>query len=194
MPLGMVLHSLGSADPGTLLQLIGFFIMLTMTICSIVVIAKWPSQVRGRAVGGALLVVLPWTGVIIGFLVVQLNLSPPLELVFFIPFAWVVWIGLYIFARVEIRRERKRSESMPAVVPTGRGSQVRPYSAGPAVFAGPAATAPPTEESADDEPAVVARCVACMGRWKTTASAAKTLQACPKCGVSPPDLRLQRIK
>lgn len=53
------------------------------------------------------------------------------------------------------------------------------------------AAAPKTEPISEDTP-VIARCPACMGRWKTTKAEADALDACPKCGASPPDLRLQR--
>lgn len=189
MGVWVILQAQSSASSVSVLQSIGFLIMLTMTGGGIFVVVKWPSQIKGRVVGGVLLTVLPWTGVIVAILAGQLGVELPLEVVFFMPLAWVLWFGLYVFSRIEIRREQKRAESMHVMAPPGRTSQMRPYSAGAAIFSGPAAHA-----SAGSTVAVVARCTACMGRWKTTEGEANALPACPKCGISPLELRLQVVE
>lgn len=203
----------GSFEAGQLIgQSCGLLIMLAMTIGGVYVIKSWPSQRGGRLPVGALLVTLPWIGALMGVFVAVTGAELPMEALLIIPVGWMLWFGLYIFARIAIRREEKHFAAQPAVAPPRRVPFNQPYSSGPDAIEGPP---PQQSREADPEIAnepeqvprtvhttdraqvapdtpVIARCGSCMGRWKTTAGEAKALQACPKCGVSPPQLRLQR--
>lgn len=189
----------------------GLLIMLAMTIGGVYVIKNWPSQRGGRLPIGALLVTLPWIGGLLGVFVAVTGSDLPMEAILIVPAGWLLWFGLYIFARLAIRREEKYFAAQPAVAPPRRVPTNQPYSGRPDAYQGPRQQSQDVDPEVADEPEqvpraaktadraqvspdtpVIARCGSCMGRWKTTAGEAKALQACPKCGVSPPQLRLQR--
>jgi hypothetical protein len=182
-------------------QACGMLILLGMLVASIVVIVKWPPTSGGRFAVGFFLLTLPFSGWVLAGIAYLTQSPTPFEAVLFVPASWLIWIVLIIYGNVIIRRFAKHAAERDARSRTPVGVPFnQPYSVGPAMATGPA---PATQEQApqphrapavDPATPVVARCTACMGRWKTTAGEAKALDTCPKCGVSPPDLRLQRIK
>lgn len=203
-----------SFEAGASLGMIfGVLILLAMVGGAIYVIIKWPDAGGERWAIGIPMLLLPFTGAIVfgGARLMEARL--PDGAIMVVPASWIVYIGLLIFANRRIKNleeaagrsarhaltqvRKDRSKPQPSAglrLPGASRNQPEPEEVEevePEAEPEPQAPAPKQPAVTPDTP-VIARCGSCMGRWKTTAGEAKALQACPKCGVSPPQLRLQR--
>ena len=197
--------------------LCGLLIMLSMLAGGIWAIIRWPNESSTRMLLSFPMILLPFTGPIIFGFFMAIEEKPPDGTIFAIPIGWIIWIVLFLYMQGQIRAydRARNADILDAQARHHGGPRRGPAMPGQRGVPGrprlPGAPAPqPEDEVLDevpDEPPpppkpqkpkltrdtpVVARCKACMGRWKTTAGEAKDLNACPKCGASPPDLRLQR--
>lgn len=155
------------------------------------VMLSWPRGRPGRFLAGAILMFLSLLGFLLAGVEIvtdgYVQVSAPLLVLA----GWAMWLAIYIYSRIVIRRHQK-AENAEWGTPKRYIPFNQPYSGG--AYFEPLEEAEVAPEFPVDpaEQPVVARCTACMGRWRTTAIAAESLETCPKCGDSPPQLRMQR--
>jgi hypothetical protein len=166
--------------------IIGIATTALMLIGGIYVVFKYPTRRTGIILGG-LLMMLPFTGIILVAFSNVAKESLPLGAWYAVPVAWVAWLILFIFAYATIRRDARPVDRHEIYEEPSEPSAFNAQPSAPA----PAKPATGKAGLSADTP-VVARCTSCMGRWRTTAGEAKALAACPHCAVSPPTLRFSK--
>lgn len=201
---------------------IGVAFMVLMLAGGIWAIIRWPNEGPSRVLLSFPMLLLPFNGAIIfGFFSI-IDAAPPDGTIFVVPVGWVIWFILFFYMQGEIRAVDRQADADivyeqakyydQQMAASGHAQPGRRRLPGKPRL--PGATAPQSDDEVldevpdelPDEPPkpkkpkvtretpVFARCKACMGRWKTTAGEAKDAQECPKCGASPPELRLQVIE
>jgi hypothetical protein len=188
-------------DPDTkealLLCILGA-ITLALIIGGVRVSRNWPKGKLGHGAVAILLIALPLLPPLLVSLIYLTEGAVALFAIVVVPLAWLGWLALAITAVVVIKMDAdKYDQERQARRIAAQARPNQPYSAGP--LRAPVAAIPRTDvpdfepEAAQLDGPVIARCASCMGRWKTTKADAGALEACPKCGASPPELRLQRV-
>jgi len=168
-------------------------VSLAMLAGGIRMMFKWPrGRPGGFLVGGTMILLASVTALAVIAVRVTEGYAAG-WVILLVPGSWGAWFvlgivgGVYIhLTKREIEQQGQRQAHQVFLAEKQPGT--------PGVSDADDPAEPEAKPAAAAEPVVIARCGACMGRWRTTRRVAEALLACPKCGVSPPQLRLQPVK